>query len=234
VTQFVSLVTSVVPVGFGFTPVFTTEARTAMPSPTIQLEARHIYTDKDTQGLLIKQKHQIPYSRLYENKFTFGPLDYSPLQKGGVAIVTRVLDAIHPASRILWFFRNRTDLMANRYDRLLADLSGSEFYNSLTLVIAGRSREDPWGPLVWNRLAAHAKEDCDPGAGLGIMNWDVGAGSEIDRHEPQGSVNFTTADRPTFLIDLSGAQLQYTEMTAIVDTWTTFTFENGRGSINTF
>jgi hypothetical protein len=223
-----------VPTGFGFDPAFTTTTRSAMPSPVIQLESRHIYTDKETQAMLINTKHKIPYSRLYENRFTFGPLDYKPILKGAVSIVSRVLDAIHPASRILWAFRNRTELLKNRYDNFLADASGSEFYNYLSLVIAGRTREEAWSPMVWGKLVALAKEDCDPGAGLGIMNWDLGAHSVIERHEPQGSVNFTTADRPTFLIDLSGAQLQYVDMMAVVDTWTTFTLEGGRGSINTY
>jgi len=219
--------------GLGFTPIFTAAA--FLSAPTIQLETRHIYTDAETQRLIINGKQQIPYSRLYENTFTMSPFDYAPLKKGSASIVTRRLDAVHMASRILWFFRKQSDLMANRYDLLTMDASGSEFYNSVSLIIAGRNREDAWSSLVWNKIVSHAKEDCDPGAGLGIINWDLTAGRSCrDRHEPQGSVNFTTADRPTMLIDLSGVTLTNTQLTAVVDTWTTFTVEAGRGSINTY
>jgi hypothetical protein len=217
-------------------PAFHTLTRTAMPGLTIQLETRHVYTDAETQVALQKQRLQIPFSRLYENKFTFGPLDYAPLAKAAAAVVTRRLDAVHPASRVVWFFRKRDDLMANRYDALV-DLSGAEYYNSVSLVIAGRERESAWGPMVWNHLVAHAKEDCDPGPGLGVMNWDLPAGQVPTRHEPEGSINFTTADRPTFLIDLSAAGAagsQYVEMSAIVDTWTLFTADSGRGALNVF
>jgi hypothetical protein len=57
---------------------------------------------------------ELPFSRIYENTYSFGVTDYAPLLKGVPAIVTRRLDAQHPASRVFWFIRSRQDLRAGR------------------------------------------------------------------------------------------------------------------------
>lgn len=215
---------------------FVAPPRSALTPPVIQLETRHMYVDGESQRAVRDVKHVIPFSRLYENTFTFGPADYAPLQKGATSLTTRRLDAVHPASRIVWYMRRREDVEANRYDTF--DVSGADYYTSVSLVIAGRERESAWPALVWNTLSAFAKEDRDPGAGLSIMNWDLGdaRARPTRRRVPEGSVNFTTADRPTFLISLSdaglGSNLNYATMNAIVDTWTLFTIDSSRGGLN--
>jgi hypothetical protein len=84
----------------------------------------------------------------------------------------------------------------------------------------------------------HAKEDRDPGAGIGEMNWDLGdilgRRAPWDR-QPEGTVNFTTADRPTLYTSLSAIPNDTllggssSEMIAIVDTWGLYSIENDRG-----
>jgi hypothetical protein len=206
-------------------------ARTAMASPTLQLETRHMYIDGETALALRSQPLEIPFSRLYENRTTFGPTDYAPLRRGVAALVTRRIDAQHPASRMFWFVRSLDDLQTGRRWRFAPSASG-EYYTAQSLVIAGRDRETLFTPLIWNTLTHHAKEDRDPGYGIGEMSWDLGAiyGRKGDR-QPEGSVNFTTADRPTFYTSLAAIAQENgsTEMTTVVDSWALYRIENDRG-----
>ena len=158
--------------------------------------------------------------------------------KGVPAYVTRRVDAQHPASRLLWFSRTQNDLRANRRWKFAADISGGEYYVSQSLIIAARDRETSFSPYVWNLLTHHAKEDRDPGYGIGEMSWDLGdiRGRRGPwNRQPEGTINFTTADRPTLYTSLSAAPTDTllgapsTEMTAIVDTWGLYSIEGDRG-----
>jgi hypothetical protein len=203
-------------------------AKTAMASPTLQLETRHIYTDGETQLELRKATIEIPFSRIYENKYTFGPTDYAPLLRGVSAIVTRRVDAQHPASRAIWFLRAQDDLRANR--RWKFSNGTGEYYTAQGLIIAGRDRETFFTPFIWNTLTHLVKEERDPGPGFGEMSWDLGAVRGRTGYQPEGSVNFTTADRPTLYTGLAlPTGTPSTEMTAIVDTWALYMIEKDRG-----
>lgn len=219
---------------------FNTLTRTAIGVPNIQLETRHIYVDPETRQALQKATLEIPYSRLYENTFTFGSKDYEPLSRQAIAAVTRRVDAVHPASRLLFWFHNQADLRANRYSKYVADISGGEYYNNISLLIAGRDRETLFSPMVYNRIQNLAKEERDPGQGLGLMNWDLGdlrGRRGPYTHQPEGSINFSTADRPTVYVDLKDIPVdpvtgqKNTEMKVVVDTWAMALFENGRGGL---
>ena len=219
--------------GTPFTPL----TRSAMGPPSLQLETRHIYTDGETQLAMQKATIEIPFSRLYENTFTYNGSDYAPLTKAlnavaAVAACSRRIDAVHPAGRILWFFRSLNDLRAGR--RYAFTDAGKEYYARQSLIIAGRDREPLATPLLWNTIMNHAKESRDPGPGLGEMNWDLGCGYS---EQPEGSVNFGTADRPTLYTELAPTTADLltgqpsTEMTAIVDSWAIFTTEGGRAAL---
>ena len=213
--------------------------RTAIGKPTLFLETRHIYTDQETRTAIQKTSIELPYSRLYENQFTFGPADYAPLNKGAVAAVTRRIDAQHPASRLFWFMRSSTDIQAGKLWKFTADLSGGatgqEYYTNQAFYIAARDRETLFPPLIWNKLTHHAKEDRDPGVGISEMSWDIGSvWGSLKQYRPEGSVNFTTADRPTILTELNGPLLiaaPVTEMTVVVDSWLFYVVEGGRGAM---
>jgi len=216
---------------------FQTLLRTAIAPPTLQLETRHMYTDGETQVALRVEPIEIPYTHLYENTYTFSPADYAPLVKGVPSLVTRRLDAQHPASRIVWFLRTQNDLRVGKRWRF-SPSADTEYYLGQSLVIAGRDRETFFNSFIWNSLTHHAKEDRDCGAGIGEMSWNLGdirgrlASSE---RQPEGSVNFTTADRPTLYTSLAPAPNDTllgspsTEMTAIVDTWSLYRIEHDRG-----
>jgi hypothetical protein len=221
----------------GATPPYTipTLSRTAITSPTLQLETRHIYTDGQSQLALRSTTLEIPFQRLYENTFTFGPFDYAST----APLVKKRLDAQHPAGRLLWFMRTYNDIRAGRRWKIFADISGGEYYTAQTLLIAGRDRETAFSPDIWNTLTHYAKEDRDPGIGLGEMSWDLGdlQGRQTPwNRQPEGTINFSTADRPTFYTALSTGlpndlylKAPSVEMTAIIDAWVLYTISRDRG-----
>jgi hypothetical protein len=217
---------------------FTALQRTQMASPVLQLETRHSYVDGETQLALRSTTLEIPYLRPYENTYVISPAEYAPIVKGVAAYVTRRVDAQHPASRLLWYSRAQNDLRTNRRWKFAADISSGEYYVAQSLIIASRDRETSFSPYVWNLLTHHAKEDRDPGYGIGEMSWDLGdirgRRAPWDR-QPEGTINFTTADRPTLYTSLSAVASDTilgapsTELTAVVDTWGLYSIENDRG-----
>lgn len=214
------------------TSSFTTLGRTAILPLQLQLETTQIYTSQKVQELLKSQRHTIPFTRLYESVFTQGPLDYQGVSNSGTSVVSRRLDGRHPSGRVLFFIRSSADLLANRLWKI--DSQGSSYYNSVSLLIAGRTREDPQTARVWRDVVCHAKEDLDSGLELSSMNWTLGdavARRPIDTKQPEGAVNFTTADRPTFYIDLATPNAPSTELRVIVEGWAMYTIDAGRGEL---
>ena len=87
--------------------------------------------------------------------------------------------------------RSQDDLKAGRRWKFSQN---GEYYAAQSLIIAGRDRETLFTPFIWNTLTHHAKEDRDPGTGIGEMSWDLGSVYNKAYRQPEGSVNFTTAD----------------------------------------
>lgn len=221
---------------------FSTIDRLLIPAPTIQLETRHIYTDRTHQDALRGATMIVPFERVYDNNFTQGPLDYAAIRRGagGTSQITRRLDADHPVARMTIAFRKTQALDANQRYNYNADVSGGQFYNELSLIIAGRDRESMWDSLVWSLLEQHAKEERDSGYNLSFINWTLG--DIVGRLPPfprqvEGSVNFTTADRPTLLIDLKNIpddpilRQPYTVLDVYVESWAALEFERGRSAL---
>jgi hypothetical protein len=221
---------------------FTTLDRLLIPAPTLQLETRHIYTDRTHQDALRNATLIVPFERIYENNFTQGPSDYAAIRRGagGTSQITRRLDADHPVARMTLAFRKTQALQANQRYNYNADISGGSFYNEFSLIIAGRDRESMWDSMVWSLLEQHAKEERDSGYNLSFVNWSLG--DILGRFAPfprqlEGSVNFTTADRPTLLIDLTNIPddpalgQPYTVLDVYVESWAALEFERGRSAL---
>jgi hypothetical protein len=203
-------------------------------SPSILLETRHVYTDAETRLALQDVRNEIPFERLYENIFTQNQYDYAPIERGAVAAITRRLEGTHPAARIVNFFRSQAALRANQLWNISNDISGGEFYNNMKLVIAGKDRETLFSPLVWRNLVALAKEERDSGLPFAIMNWTVGdvrSRRQPFARQPEGSVNFTTADRPTLYIELNDVVGKNSVLHSIVETWACMITENYRATL---
>lgn len=216
---------------------FQTLQRYEIGAPHVLLSTRHIYTEPDVQKALKESRLEIPFERLYENIFTQNQNDYAPLSRGGTAAITRRLEGVHPAARIVNFFRSAAARSANQLWNITnTDISGGEFYGALKLVIAGRDRETLFSPLVWHYLVQHAKEERDSGLPLAIMNWtrgDVQAKKYPAARQPDGTINMSTADRPTLYMELApvGVGPQETELRSIVETWASMVVEDFRATL---
>lgn len=202
---------------------FITIKRDHMAPLLLQLETTQVYLEKKVQEVMQSTPIAVRFNRIYTNRFTQNQLDYAGVIGGGTSVVNRRLDARHPSGRITWFFRGIDDVNANRLYKINTSEKAS-YYNSLTFLIAGQTREAPRAPLVWRDINNFAKEDCDSGLELGTMNWSFGSiapkrfAEPLDRSQG-GSVNFTTADKPTLYIDLAkpGSPIPSTELFVIVE-----------------
>ena len=225
---------------------FTTLTRPSVRDPTIYLVNRQLYLDKEDAKELAYPKGAdgttAPYSRLFENNFTFGPADYAALPNS-VAISKRRIDGRHPSEQAFWYFRSRADLIANRLwkfemgsNAATASTQVTPYYKNIKFTIAGRDREDYWTSLVWQDIEAHAKLERYSGRGIGVWNWSYG-----ERHSdrgpkefgPTGTINFTSADRPTVYVDLAQTPdtSQTTQMTLVVDGYGVYSVRDGRGGL---
>ena len=209
---------------------FTPLDRLSIGTPSLILQTRHVYMDGETQQAMKKGKQEIPFERIYENVFTQSQNDYAPIARGGTAAITRRLDGVHPTSRIVSFFRSASSLQKNQLWNL-SNTTGPSFYGNLKLLVAGRDRESLFSSLVWRDLVTHAKSERDPGLELAIMDWTLGdIRNRREVRQPDGTINMTTADRPSLYIELQ-ATSGTTELRSFVETWATMAAENQRLSL---
>ena len=224
--------------------------------PTILLSTVQHYISLEEGEEVRSTTIQIPFRKQFENQFSFGELDYIPLDKGGQAVATRYIDGRHPAERLFWFFRNSTLVEQNRLDVFYNDYFQykpvsetqaytSEFYYGIKLNIAGKEREDLYGASLWNHIVPVAKHEnvsfeMGMGKGIGSMMWSLGDtyGTVYPApRNPEGTVNFTTADRPTMYIQLANIMpnlylaARKAEMRVYVDSWNVYEVVNGRGRL---
>ena len=236
----------------GSVNTFAPKSRLEIGQPTVVLSTVQHYVPSTIQEELRSNPIQIPFRKMFENRFTFGELDFIPLDKGGVAAVTRRLDGRHPTERLFWFFRNQNTVDQNRLDSFYNDYFDSnlpnavqsytvpygEFYYNMKLVIAGKDREHLHEPLLWESICQYAKDEKASGKQIGEMRWSTGDtyGTLYPApRQPEGTVNFTTADRPTLYIELANitsnvifAQRK-AEMRLFTEGWNVYEVKEGRG-----
>jgi hypothetical protein len=125
---------------------------------------------------------------------------------------------------MFFFMRQKSDIDANKLWKISSDVANEEYYNGVSLLIGSRDRETLFSPSIWNLVSQHAKEDRYSGPGLGVMNWDLGEQRERDppfERVPEGSLNFSSADRPTLYVELQqiAGTDRNTQMLVVVDSW---------------
>lgn len=222
---------------YTFTPV----PRLAIGQPSILLETTQVYLPDGIRGDLETRTVTVPFRRHFENIFTFGENDYLALGNGGSALVTRRLDARHPVERVVWIFRNQNAIDRNRLDDIANTLGvDGSFYRWIKLVIAGQDREAEWSAEVWRDLEALAKDERDTGRQIGEMRWNLGDRFEQERpysRQPEGAVNFSTADRPTLHVSLydivpwTVTGQRNSEMRVFMEGWAVYETKEGRGRL---
>jgi hypothetical protein len=114
-----------------------------------------------------------------------------------------------------------------------------EFYYNIKLNIAGKEREDNYDGSVWNQLTPFAKHE-RYSEHIGSMCWSTGDnyGKVYPAvRSPEGTVNFSTADRPTLHIQLAniGRNMRLgqrkSEFRVIVESWNMYHVADGRGRL---
>jgi hypothetical protein len=183
---------------------FTTLHRSSLKPLKLEFETTQVYMDKDVQNKMEEMPLSVRFNRIYTNHFTQNQLDYAGVNGGGISVINRRLDGRHPSYRILWFFRAADDVNANRLYKINT-VNNTSYYNSLTFLIAGQTRESPRAATIWRDVTNFAKEETDSGLEINTMNWSFGsiAPKRFSDELTPGSVNFSTADKPTLYIDLA-------------------------------
>ncbi len=216
--------------------------------PTILLSTIQHYVPPVAQAELHKTPISIPFRKQFENIFTFGELDYKALDNNSSAFVTRRLDGRHPTEKLCFFFRNQNAIITNRLDDFIntrpiiptAPDILYNYYNSMKLVIAGRDREHLLEPFVWNQLNTYCKDEKGAALNIGEMKWSLGEqyGTLYPaERQPEGTVNFTTADRPTLYIELANILPntmllnRSSEMRVYTESWASYEIKEGRGRL---
>jgi hypothetical protein len=218
---------------------FTTLDRTAINPLLLQLETRQVYVTREIQDIFSKKPQSLPFRRIFENVFSQNHADYINVLAGGTSAVNKRLDGRHPTGRILWYFRAVDDINKNKLWKINTS-TNTPYYNSVTLNIAGQSRELPRTPLVWRDINNFAKEDLDTGIELSSMNFTLGSVA-LERfpnsslEQPTGTINMTTADRPTLYMNLSNPQstTPATQLYVLVEGWSLFETD-GKGKAYLF
>ena len=158
-----------------------------------------------------------------------------------IAASSRRLDACHPVERLVTLFRTANALDRNDYSDCVNPLSpDGQFYNQMKLIIAGRDREFLFSSLVWQDIQAYAKDEIDSGFTLSEMRWNLGDLYAMQRpfsRVANGTVNFTTADRPTLYFQLNNVPVQTisgqrkVELRVLMEGWNVYEIEQGRGRL---
>ncbi len=227
--------------------------REEIGAPTILLSTVQRYVPIEAQKALRGARMEIPFRKMMENRFTFNDSNFIALDKGGVSAVTRKLEGRHPTERLLWLFRLQEAVDKGRLDdwynpyfenhpvtetQPLTQPYGG-FYYRLKLLIAGRDREKLESGEVWSVVGPWAKQERVSGVrGLGVMDWGVGDQMGVrypTERLPTGSVNMTTADRPTLYLELANVPVhplraeRVVEMRVWTEAWNVYEIYEGRG-----
>lgn len=220
---------------------FTPLTRELIGKPLITLETTQRYVRQDIQALLKKTPNQIPFLRPFENKLSLDPSDYVSVGNGGTSYVTKRIDGRHPAEAIMIFFQSSYYEERNQLWNLQNSMPGSSsYFNKMKLLVAGKERESEWDSNLWNKVSAWVKCEKTPGIPVSWISFSIGPSYGYrapQRRKPSGTLNFTTADRPTLWLDIQDT-LQATTtkqkrvtMRAITIGWGIYNIEDQRGTL---
>jgi len=207
--------------------------------PLITLETTQKYVRQDIQVLLNKTPTQIPFLRPFENALSLDKADYSAVEKGQQSLITKRIDGRHPAEGILITFQSDYYAERNQLWNQTNPLPGSTgYYNVLKLLVASKDRESQWTSEVWSGLSAFTKCEKCPGIPLSWISFTYGPGFGYrpERRKPSGTLNFSTADKPTLWFDIQDTLPTSTGkkrvlMRATTIGWGIYRVEDQRGTL---
>lgn len=204
--------------------------RSGMKAPTILLETTQHYLDEETVRTLVDRHLEIPFIRYYDETFTIGENDYLPLDTAGAATIQRRMEGRHPMERLQFVFRLESWLAAGQRWRFGTQL---QFYNTLSLQVAGRDREYAFDSATWQDMMSLVADDRSPNVNVSSMRWNAGPPS-FESRQPTGTVNFTTASRPTLAISLRApgpVGTRSTQLQVCGESWAVYDVSAGRGRL---
>jgi hypothetical protein len=231
----------------------------------VSIETTQVYLDQESVVELRKRRIEIPFKTYYDQDQSLGPIDYAPLDRGSKALCQVRVDGRHPVNKMVFFYRLVRDIQAGRLNPRYT------LFDSLYFLVAGRERELEWTSLVWNNIENLTKNDRVPLVNKRQyyyhINWSLGAQQDRtsvagprkpDSRQPEGTVNFTAADRPTLAFNLTNiytddngevktlwnaeeceyqnfkvgsTALRYTELQVCCESWVTYVIEDGRAHL---
>jgi hypothetical protein len=210
--------------------------------PLITLETTQRYVRSETQALLKKTPNLIPFIRPFENKLSLDPSDYVAVGNGVVSYVTKRIDGRHPGEGILLFFQSEYYIERNQlwnFNNPLGTSNGN-FYNTLKLTVAGKDRETDWDPSLWQNISPWAKSEKNPGIPISWISFTIGPSYGYrapERRKPSGTLNFSSADKPTIYMNIkdtlpcnTSGQKRVT-VRAITIGWGIYRVEDQRGTM---
>jgi hypothetical protein len=214
-------------------------AREQIGKPLITLETTQRYIRQDLQTLMKSTKIQIPFLRPFENKLSIDPSDYVAVGNGGASYVTKRIDGRHPAESVMIMFQSEYTMERNQLWNLKNPLGTGEYYNRLELFIAAKEREKQWDNKLWQHISPWVKCEKNPGIPVSWLSFTIGPqyGSKApELRKPAGTVNFTSADKPTLWMDIvdtlpsSNGQKRVT-MRSVTIGWGVYNVEGNRGAL---
>jgi hypothetical protein len=207
--------------------------RSALGPPTLLLETRQIYLTDDQKKELQQTHLQIPFIKYYDETFTIGEADYVAIDKGGTSVIQRRMEGRHPMERLLFFFRSKQWFNDGRLWRL----GGNEFYNSVEFFVAGTTREYDWSADILHIVNGLVKDERYMAErGQSELRWSIPEGIGYNR-QPTGTVNFSTASRPTLAINLKNVEpnpedgQRTTLLQVCGESWGIYEIKDGRGRL---
>jgi hypothetical protein len=207
--------------------------RSALGKPNIMLETTQIYISEDAANQMRAQHFKIPFIRYYDETFTIGEADYAAIDRGGTSVIQRRMEGRHPMERLMIYFRRKQWLSDGR----LWLIGGEEFYNNIGFQVAGQDREYIWPSVVLHTITGLVKDErYMADRGQQELRWSIPEGIGYNR-QPTGTVNFTTASRPTLSIDLKDSEpdpcddQRTTFMQIVGEAWAIYEIKEGRGRL---
>lgn len=220
------------------TKTITPLTRENIDRPLITLKTIQRYVRSETQTLLRKDSISIPFLRPFENILSIDPADYVGVAGGTASYITKRIDGRHPSEGLLIFFQSDYCLERNQFWNFTNPLNSGDYYNSMKLLIAGKERENLWSSLVWQKISPFIKSELTPQIPVSWMSFTYGPTYGYRAPElrsPSGTVNFSSADRPTLWLNIidtlasSVSKKKRVTMRCIAVGWGIYTIEETRG-----
>ena len=207
--------------------------------PLITLETTQRYVRQDLQGLIQATNFQIPFLRPFENKLTLDPSDYVSVGNGGSSYVTKRIDGRHPSESVMIMFQSEYNIERNQLWNLKNPLGTGSYYNNIQLLIAAKEREKSWPSTHWQNISPWTKCEKTPGIPVSWISFTIGPQygyKAPEMRKPSGTVNFTSADKPTLWLDIldtlpcSNGQKRVTMRSTSIG-WGIYSIESQRGGL---